>query len=367
MRGRFALPTLGRWALLCAVTAALVSLAYLFHVPAPALLGGLVAAVVVGAFGGAPGSPYKMIRHAAQALLGISLGLAVRPEAVATIAQAWVPILVTSLVTAVLSIGTGLLLGWWGRVGGITGVLGMAAGGASGIAAVAKDLGADEPTVILAQYTRVIVVALMTPFIVVTWLADGPAQVPTAAEIPEGSFPLPVQGLLVVVLMLLGVVVGRVTSVPAGALLVPMVLSSLLGISGTLSPAAVPDPVLVVVYVVIGWGAGLGFDIREARRLLRPWYVSLVMTAILMVGCGLAGVWMAMSSPASMLDGYLATTPGGLFVVGTLAVEYDADVALVTTAQLLRILLIVAISPNVAAWLKRRGPGSAPVGPSHGH
>lgn len=48
-------------------------------------------------------------------------------------------------------------------------VLGMIAGGATGLAAVAKDLGADDRTVVVTQYLRVALVVLTMP-LVVTYL-----------------------------------------------------------------------------------------------------------------------------------------------------------------------------------------------------
>jgi len=55
------------------------------------------------------------------------------------------------------------------------------------------------------------------------------------------------------------------------------------------------------------------------------------------------------------LDGYLATTPGGLPAVTAIAIGSGASVGLVVTMQLVRIFLALLLTPVIGALWKRRG------------
>jgi len=55
-----------------------------------------------------------------------------------------------------------------------------------------------------------------------------------------------------------------------------------------------------------------------------------------------------------VLDGYLATTPGGLFAVLATAVGSGADTTLVLAVQVLRLVVMLAVAPVLAMLLGRR-------------
>lgn len=53
-----------------------------------------------------------------------------------------------------------------------------------------------------------------------------------------------------------------------------------------------------------------------------------------------------------MLEGYLATTPGGIWIVVAIASDTGADLGLVATAQVLRVILMVVAIPLLASWFR---------------
>jgi hypothetical protein len=50
-------------------------------------------------------------------------------------------------------------------------------------------------------------------------------------------------------------------------------------------------------------------------------------------------------APVSLLDAYLATTPGGLTVVAATAYGAGANTALITAIQMLRLIVMLATAP----------------------
>ena len=58
---------------------------------------------------------------------------------------------------------------------------------------------------------------------------------------------------------------------------------------------------------------------------------------------------------ASALDGYLATTPGGLYAVLATATGSGADATFVLAVQVLRLFVMLLTAPLVARVLRRSG------------
>jgi uncharacterized membrane protein AbrB (regulator of aidB expression) len=122
-----------------------------------------------------------------------------------------------------LLIVAGILLARVARLDRPTASLGMVAGGASGIVAMAGDLGADDRLVAFMQYLRVLIITLLTPLLVPLtagvslldgYLATTPGGLYAVLPIAYGSgadttFVLAVQGLRLLGMVLAAPVVVR--------------------------------------------------------------------------------------------------------------------------------------------------------------
>jgi uncharacterized membrane protein AbrB (regulator of aidB expression) len=94
-------------------------------------------------------------------------------------------------------------------------------------------------------------------------------------------------------------------------------------------------------------------------RLLVPVLISILG---LLVGCfGLAVILHFTTSNVSLLDAYLATTPGGLFAVLAVAFGAGANTTFILAVQGLRLLVMVLLAPLVVRRLTRdrRTPAAA--------
>ncbi len=66
------------------------------------------------------------------------------------------------------------------------------------------------------------------------------------------------------------------------------------------------------------------------------------------MACAGLGVILARATGQSMLDGYLATTPGGLYAVLATAVGSGADVTFVLMVQIARLFVMLLCAPLLA-------------------
>jgi uncharacterized protein len=290
---------------------------------------------------------------AAQAVTGVTLGAYLQSSALSAVGGDWLPVLLASAATLVLSLGAGWALARFTPTDTRTAALGMVAGGASGIVGMADDLGGDDRLVAFMQYARVLIVVLITPLLVPIAFAGHHAA--GAAAAAAASAPVlghPRDWLLVLALAPLGVLVGRAVRLPAGTLLGPMILSGAVTLLG--GDFAVPPVLREVAFALIGLRIGLRFTVATVRlvgRLLVP--VVLCVLGLLVACFGLA-VALHLTTSASLLDAYLATTPGGLYAVVAIAFGTGANATFIVAVQGLRVLVMVLLAPVMVRWLVPR-------------
>src|SRR4051812_13906350 len=195
--------------------------------------------------------------RAAQAVTGVALGTFLHSSTIEDLGGRWVPVVLVSGATLVVTIAAGLALARIGRVDRATASLGMIAGGASGIVAMADDLGADEQLVGFMQYLRVLIITLITPLLVP--LAFG---VHSGAGGSGGGPVLGTPGgwALTAGAAIVGVAVGPRLRLPAAALLGPLILTGALSLAGLTGGAEVPPLAREAAFALIGIQIGLGFE-----------------------------------------------------------------------------------------------------------
>jgi membrane AbrB-like protein len=322
---------------------------YLFS----ALLVGLAVAL------GRPGAlaVHPSVFTCAQAAMGVVLGTYLESAQLGALQHTWLPVLLVSLATLALTIAAGLVLARTTGVDSATASLGMVAGGASGIVAMAGELGGDDRLVAFMQYLRVLVIVVLTPLIVSVafgGVSEGSVD-PSAGEPVLGT---PLGWAFTLLVAAAGVVAGRRLRVPAGSLLVPLVVAATVSLTGVLPGANVPPLLRETAFALIGLQVGLRFTpatLRTAGRLILPVVVSiLAMVAV----CFVLAWLLTLTTDVSLLDGYLATTPGGLYAVLATAFGVRADTTFVLAVQALRLFVMLLAAPPIVRWIVARSVGA---------
>ncbi len=344
-------PVTVRWLGLGAATALATLLAARVGLPSPSLFAALVVGVAYASSARLGIELPPVVMTAAQAITGVALGAYLQVSTLAAVAAHWLPVLGVTLATLGLTLLAGLLLA---RVAGLdrpTASLGMIAGGATGIVAMSRDLGADDRLVAVMQYLRVLVVVLLAP--VLARLAfSAPAPGPAAAGAVHGAGPsLAAEALFTLTACALGLLAARAVRLPAGSLLGPLLVAGALSASGLAAGTGVPAALRDLAFALIGLQVGLRFTretLRRAGRLLGP-----VMVAILamILACAALAAALAPLAHVSLLDAYLATTPGGLYAVLATALGSGANTTFVLAVQALRLFVMVLAAPPLVRRL----------------
>jgi membrane AbrB-like protein len=297
---------------------------------------------------------------AVQGVLGVATGLLVREISPASLAGSdWVAILAVAVATLVICIAGGALLARHRNISPLTGALSLVAGGSSGVVSIARELGGDDHVVAAVQYLRVALITAAMPFVVA--VVYGGTAAGGASTDAAGALPLIFSLPLIAVIVVIGAVGGRAVRLPCAGLIGPMAITIAAEFSGLLAGLCVPAVLTQAAALLIVWQTALRLD-RESIRAIRailPSALALIM--VLNLAVALLGVVLANVTGLSQLDGYLATSPGGIYAVLGTTIGSDSNVAFVMTSQVIRVVLMLLAAPFVAKVFLRFTPRSAEV------
>jgi len=205
--------------------------------------------------------------------------------------------------------------------------------------------------VAVLQYLRVLLIVVLMPVVAtVVYGASAGGDGPAAASAGPGW---PAGLLFTVACSVTGVVVGRLVRLPVAALLGPMVAAAAVEMTGLAPDIEVPALLQSAAFLVIGLQVGISFTRASLTTIGRALPLALAVIAGLILASAGLGAVLAAVTGASPLDGYLATTPGGLYAVLATATDSGADATFVLAVQVLRLFVMLLSAPLVARWLRR--------------
>ena len=338
-------------ALLVVVVATLLASAVLelVHVPSPALFGGLVGGMAQGLTARTTLAVPTSVTRLGQGLIGVTIGTEISFSALGSMGRHAPAIIAVTLGTVATSLLAGRLLAMRRDVSTVTGAFAMIAGGASGVVAVSRDLGADDRVVTVVQYLRVFVVLISMP--VVTAVVFHPERGRGTVDVDHGAL-LP-SLVYVVISVVLGLAIASRVPVTTATLLGPLFVGAALVSLGWLGTVSVPGAVQWLAYGLIGVQVGLRFTRSALRAIARMLPAVLAIMVSMIIATALMGSLLAWLTPVDGLTAYLATTPGGLFAVLATAADSGSDVTYVMAVQMVRLLVILLCTPLLARWLSR--------------
>ncbi|HEY0888843.1 MAG TPA: AbrB family transcriptional regulator [Nocardioides sp.] len=341
-----------RWhgaALVVAVTVAASAVLQLVAVPSAPLFGSLFGGMAHALTSRTPLELPAPAFRVAQAMIGVIIGASVSLPALTRMGSDAVAIALVTAGTIGVSLIAGRMLAVRRDVSPVTGAFAMIAGGASGVVAVAHDLGADDRVVTVVQYLRVLIVLVTLP--VVTAVVFRPEH--GLGLLPTADAPLLPSLAYVALALLLGLLLARLVPVTTAVLLGPFLVGAVLSQSGWLGTVAVPTALEWLAYAAIGVQVGLRFTRESVASIARMLPAVIAVIAAMIAVNAAMGAALARLTPVDGLTAYLATTPGGLFAVLATAADTGADVTYVMAVQLVRLVVILATLPLLARWLRR--------------
>ncbi len=350
------LPHLPQWVSLLLFAGASGQFLKYLNVPAALFLGPMLVAIGFGVSGATIRMPKKLFQLG-QGTVGVLIAHAMTMGVLITAVQSWHVMLFATILTVLLSAVVGLVLVRFAGIPSNTAAWGTSPGAASAMVAMSEDYGADSRVVATMQYVRVVCV------VVVGSLVSHFMGAPDSGGADLHSSEAALQGLslldfgLSLGVIAFGVLLG--SRMPAGALLVPLVLGGALQLSGLLQ-ITIPTWMLAMGYGAIGCYIGLRFDRETISYVWRRLPMMIFASMLLIVLCALSAWLIAVMLDKDYLSVYLATSPGGLDAMAIIAIDTHADVGFVLAMQTLRLFGVILTGSFLARQIIRLTDRKAP-------
>jgi hypothetical protein len=306
-------------------------------------MGGAMILVARGRSARLPGWLFEL----AMAVVGCLIARSFTPALFHTIADNLGLFLGVVLSVLLVATALGLALTRLRALPGSTALWGSFPGAATVMVLMSDSFGADMRLVAVMQYLRVVVVAATASLVGrLAGTAGGAHHVSWLAPVAWPSF-----GILLAII-LVGGLAGPRSRIPAGAMLVPMVLAAVVQDVG-LVRVELPQPLLSASYLIVGWGIGLRFTREGFQQAARALPGVLGTIAALVTACAGIGFALARIGHIDMLTAYFATSPGGADSIAIIAAGTAVDVPLVMAVQTGRFLAVLVLGPTLARYAAR--------------
>ncbi len=332
------------------------------RIPAAALLGALVISALWAMTGTQPAYPSGTLSFLSNVAIGLFLGVRLNRESCRLLRNLPGPAILVSGWMLGLSLAMGYLMSTFTSLPLPTAMLGSTAGGITEMALLSLSMGADVASVTLLQIFRLLAAVLTTPVLCRMWMRNHPSPVCCVAE--EGDDPIklvrtPVPSrarlrtnVLCAAAAVAGGLAGKWLSLPAGALIGAMAASG--AVTNAAGEPRLPDR-LIRTFGQVGVGVIIARSITKEVLL---GFLSLLgplalLTVGMIGGSLLLAVLLHRIAGFSPMTCMLASSPGGLSQIASIADEFGADPVIVSLIQTVRLLSIILVLPPLLPLLMR--------------
>ena len=326
------------------------------HVPSAGMVGSMLSAGFFAVSGWSVPAVPAGANLVLQVVLGLFIGVRVTREAGAEFRRSAPIALMAAAWWLIFPMVLGALVTRWFGLDLPTSLLGTVPGGIAEMSLLALTLEANAALVALMQFFRLASVLVGMPFLS-AWInrrmggIPGPEKTcrPTA-EGPAG------QGFRetasAVGLAVLGGIAGSWARLPAGAFVGAMAFT---GIASALGLRLQPLPVAFRTAAQVGLGALIGLNTNpEVVAILKAMLLPTVAVTAAMVAWGiLLGFMVRRGTNWNLMTCLLATCPGGITQLSSIAEELGADPLRVSLLHLVRLFTIFLVLPPIITWILR--------------
>lgn len=313
--------------------------------PLPFLFGPLLACLIAALAGVHVAGPGKM-GMLMRTVLGVAIGTSITPELIERLPRMAVSLaMVPVYVAVVAAIG----IPFFRRVYGLdnpTAFLAAMPGGLQEMTTFGEELGAKVRTLTLIHATRLLVIVLIAPPIMVIGFGadlDNPIGAP-AVTLPWHEM------LLMAATALIGWQVFKRIGIFGSAIIGPMVFSAALSLSGV-THSRPPAEAILAAQFFIGMGLGAGYVGVTLAELRKDVVAGLVYVVIVATVAAIFAEIIILGGLAPPIDSFLAFAPAGQAEMAILAIIVGADLGFVVLHHVARVFLILTCAPLAVRFL----------------
>ncbi|MBF2058532.1 MAG: AbrB family transcriptional regulator [Cyanobacterium sp. T60_A2020_053] len=307
------------------------------------------------------------------------------------------PVLICIFFTSFFSLINALLIAKFTNIDFFSSFLGSIPGASASLVAISEDLGANTVAVTVLQYLRLILIAFTVPNFIgfyfpstinvaslsphfvsispdfgfhlstikLTWLGiQGRAlvdyfMVNFIDKISREIFSLhhwlnvSWQVLLIIFVSFLGIKLAEKINLPS-KLFLGSFFGCLILFNLNIFSVHMPPAIVSLGLFLLGLAIGIKFDHQSIGDLIKMVIIEVILVIILIIICLIIGYEFHLLTGVDIVSALLGTTPGGLNVMTATAIELNADVSIVLTMQMMRMFLILCLSPFLARFVMEK-------------
>lgn len=299
-------------------------------------------------------------RNLALLPLGYSLG---RQVDAATLAEITQQILSMGLSTVSI-VGASILIAAWTsyktKINLASSMIGNMPGGITQMLLLSEEMpNVDSNVVTVMQTTRLIASVVVVPFLVMHGLGSTDnASVSSGMGAFTGGFSANLSMLYYMALagaVAFGTYLAVKIGIPTPYMLGPIIVTAFISSNMPEMPI-IPTVILRFAQIFVGINMGNNLQLDKLLGLKKHLGVILFGTTITLVSGLLIGWCLSSVYGHSATTAFLATAPGGVTEMSITGMAIGANVSVILSYQLFRLLFMTAIMPYVIRWFFRHYP-----------
>lgn len=319
---------------------------WLLGMPLPFLLGPLAACLITALFGVNLSGPPTRWLNGVRTILGVAAGSSISPSLMEQLPQT----LASASLVPVFLVAS-LLLGYpfFRKVAGFdrpTAYFATMPGGFAEMILFGAEKGGDIRALSLVHATRILTLVSLTPFLISLYVD---VDLSVAPGVPLRAIPAK-DLVIMAICAFAGYKLAHKVGMFGASVLGPMLLSGIASLLGLIENRP-PTEALILAQFVIGISIGahyVGVTRDEMRRVVSASVgYSLILAALTV----LFGEIVYLLGLNDLLHGILAFAPGGQPEMVMLAILTGADITYVIFHHVLRLLIVLTLTPILAKWL----------------
>lgn len=330
---------------------------YMLQLPLPWMLGPMTTVLIARFIFKLSICWPNLPRNLGLAILGAMIGSSFSPETSGHIILHLPWMIFSTLMLFVYSLAAGHLISMRTGMDLKTCLLGNMPGGfAQMIVLSSETKGADITAVTLMQTVRLLSVIFIVPMLVVHgWVGSDVQTLFTdigASSVTETRDVGFLRWILFIAVSIAGAEFSKRKHLPTPYMVGPLLGVAILVLAG-LQPPHLPDLVVIGAQICVGIFIGTSIQTEKSAnwRIILPYAL---LSSIGLVACSLGiGYVLTLCQPIDLVTAFLSAAPGGIAEMGVTATVVHANLSLVASYQIFRLLFILFIVPVLLKyWIR---------------
>lgn len=337
--------SLGVLAITFVVAGAAGGLVSLSGIPLGWMIGAMLAVIIVSLSGLPAAEPSPLMPYV-KASVGTLLGATVTTAIFTAISQWWGSLVFLLLVMAISGFLCYQVLHRALKFDRGSAALCAIPGGITEMIILSEQANADQTKVAIVHALRIALCVLMIPLLINSTMTLDVVQrgVATSTEMSV------IDWAWFVLCVGLSIMINRYIKLPAGLILVALVLCAVLHLTGV-THFQVPGYITNLIQVFIGINVGARFIGTTLKQLIHVLLAALVVVTIQISIAFGSALLIANYTDLNLIALILAYSPGGLAEMSMIALAMGIEVIFIGMHHLIRVLLALFMGPLLLSWV----------------